>query len=235
VQFEVYSGAIYSIFTGRPVSAPRHNERLALELKLRHREVLSELINIGYGRAANALSQLAGERIVLEAPQVELRTIDRVKDGLNELLQGEVSSVHQVFSGPVSGHALLLLNSAAAETLTSLIVPRDLAPEELVSAKREALMELGNVVLQASMGICGNILQVQVSFSVPKLHLESINDVLDSLTVQEKELQFALLVRTRFQMLRTEVSGYLIVVLGVTSYSRLLEELDNWERRQVCK
>jgi chemotaxis protein CheC len=206
-----------------------------LELKLRHREVLSELINIGYGRAAAALSELARQRIILEAPKVELRTIDRVKDGLNELLKGDVSSVHQVFSGPVSGHALLLLDTRAAEELTSLIIPKDLTAEELHVAKREALMEVGNVVLQASMGICGNILQVHVSFSVPKLHVQSINDVLDSLTIQNKELQFALLVRTRFQMQSKEVSGFLVVVLGVTSYSRLLEELDKWERRQLSK
>jgi chemotaxis protein CheC len=206
-----------------------------LQLRLRHREVLSELINIGYGRAAAALSNLAGQRIILEAPKVELRTIDRVKDGLNELLKGEVSSVHQIFSGPVSGHALLLLDASAAEALTSLLVQKDLSPEELHVARREALMEVGNVVLQASMGICGNILQVHVSFSVPKLHVESINDVLDSLTVQNKELQFALLVRTRFQMQSKEVSGFLVVVLGVTSYSRLLEELDKWESRQLSK
>jgi chemotaxis protein CheC len=206
-----------------------------LHLRLRHREVLSELINIGYGRAAAALSNLAGQRIILEAPKVELRTIDRVKDGLNELLKGEVSSVHQIFSGPVSGHALLLLDASAAEALTSLLVQKDLSPEELHVARREALMEVGNVVLQASMGICGNILQVHVSFSVPKLHVESINDVLDSLTVQNKELQFALLVRTRFQMQSKEVSGFLVVVLGVTSYSRLLEELDKWESRQLSK
>jgi len=71
-----------------------------------------------------------------------------------------------------------------------------------------------------------------VSFSVPSLALETVDDLLNSITIEEKELQFALLVRTRFELLQSQVSGYLVVVLGITSVSKLLEELDRWEERQ---
>lgn len=204
-----------------------------MDLSKRHNETLTELINIGYARAAAALSELAGERIVLEIPKVELHTVDRVKEALGQLLKGEVSTVHQIFSGPVSGHALLVMDDEAADLLTGPLIARDTPPEDLHAAKRDALTELGNILLQASMGICGNILQVQVSFSVPKLHLQSVNDVLNSITVQNAELQFALLVRTGFQLVRSEVSGYLMVILSITSYSRLLAELDKWEQREL--
>ena len=202
-----------------------------MELTPHHREALSELINIGYGRAAASLSQLTGQRIVLEAPRVDVHTIDRVKTALQDILKGQVASVHQVFSGPVSGHALLLLNSDTADTLTSLLVPQNAAADQRLRIRREALTEVGNIILQAAMGVCGNLLKVHVSFSVPSLYLDSIDDVLNSVVVNEVELQFALLVRTRFQLAASEVSGYLAVILGVTSFSRLLEEIDKWERR----
>jgi chemotaxis protein CheC len=35
-------------------------------------DALSELINIGFGRAASALSALVGQRVLLEAPQVNI-------------------------------------------------------------------------------------------------------------------------------------------------------------------
>jgi len=31
------------------------------------------------------------------------------------------------------------------------------------------------------------------------------------------------------------VSGYLVIVLGITSFSRLLRELDHWENRQIAR
>ena len=203
-----------------------------MELKPGHREALAELINIGYARAGKSLSELTGERIVLNAPMVEIHSIDVVRVALNDLVKGEVASVHQVFSGPVAGHALLLVDNEAVEVLTSRLVA-GVPPNEQQSARREALTEVGNILLQASMGLCGELLQVHVSFTVPRLEIETIDDMLNSICVNNQELQFAVLVRTRFELQNSQVSGYIVVILGVTSFSRLLDELDRWEVRQL--
>jgi chemotaxis protein CheC len=203
-----------------------------MELTPGHREALAELINIGYARAGKSLSELTGERIVLNAPMVEIHSIDVVRVALNDLVKGEVASVHQVFSGPVAGHALLLVNNEAADVLTSALVA-GVPPNEQQAARREALTEVGNILLQASMGLCGELLQVHVSFTVPRLEIETIDDMLNSICVNNQELQFAVLVRTRFELQNSQVSGYIVVILGVTSFSRLLDELERWEARQL--
>jgi chemotaxis protein CheC len=203
-----------------------------VELTLRHREALAELINIGYARAGKSLSELTGERIVLNAPMVEIHSIDVVRVALNDLIKGEVASVHQIFSGPVAGHALLLVSNETADALTSTLVA-GVPSNEQPAARREALTEVGNILLQASMGLCGELLQVHVSFTVPRLEIETIDDMLNSICVNNKELQFAVLVRTRFELQDSQVSGYIVVILGVTSFSRLLDELDRWEARQL--
>jgi chemotaxis protein CheC len=203
-----------------------------VELTARHREALSELINIGYARAGKALSELTGERIVLNAPMVEIHSIDVVRVALNDLVKGEVASVHQVFSGPVAGHALLLVSNETANILTSTLVA-GVPPGEQQAARREALTEVGNILLQASMGLCGELLQVHVSFTAPRLEIETIDDMLNSICVNNEELQFAVLVRTRFELQNSQVSGYIAVILGVTSFWRLLGELDRWEARQL--
>jgi chemotaxis protein CheC len=203
-----------------------------MELNSRHREALAELINIGYARAGKALSELTGQRIVLNAPKVEIHSMDVVRQALNQLVKGEVASVHQIFSGPVSGHALLLVSNETAEVLTSTLV-EGVATAQTKSVRREALTEVGNILLQASMGVCGELLHVQVSFTVPRLHIESVDDMLNSVCVNNQELQFALLIRTRFELQHSQVSGYIVVILGVTSFSRLLEELDRWEKSQI--
>jgi len=203
-----------------------------VELTTRHSEALAELINIGYARAGKSLSELTGERIVLNAPMVEIHSIDVVRVALNDLVKGEVASVHQIFSGPVAGHALLLVSNEAAEVLTSPLVA-GVPSNEQQAARREALTEIGNILLQASMGLCGELLQVHVSFTVPRLEIETIDDMLNSISVNNQELQFAVLVRTRFELQNSQVSGYIVVILGVTSFSRLLDELERWEARQL--
>jgi chemotaxis protein CheC len=203
-----------------------------MELTESQQEALTELINIGYGRAASALSELTGRRIILDVPKVAVFPIDKVSGVLGEVLQGEVASVHQVFSGPVSGNALLLLDHDAAILLNSLLLDQP-SSGRLDASAREALVEVGNIVLNACLGVFGNLLQVQVTFAVPRLHLESVGGVLNSISVHEEELQYALMVHTQFHLKDSDVSGYMVIVLGIASFSRLLSELEKWENRQV--
>jgi len=204
-----------------------------MELTANHQDTLTELINIGYGRAAAALSELTGRRIVLEVPKVAVHPIHEVSATLSRVMKGEVASVHQVFSGPVSGNALLLLDHEAAVLLNSLLLDQPMTNGRLDSDGREAITEVGNIVLNACLGVFGNLLQVHVTFSVPRLHLESVSGVLSSISVRDHELQYALMVHTRFHLRDSDISGYMVIILGITSFSRLLSELEKWERREA--
>ena len=204
-----------------------------MELTTSQHEALTELINIGYGRAATALSELTGRRIILDVPKVSVFPIQKITSALAAVMAGEVASVHQVFSGPVSGNALLLLDHDAAVMLNSLILDEQNPGGRLHAAAREALTEVGNIVLNACLGVFGNLLQVQVTFSVPRLHVESVEGVLRSISVKEHELQYALMVHTQFHLRDSDVSGYMVIILGITSFSRLLTELEKWEQRQL--
>ena len=202
-----------------------------MQLTEAHQDALTELINIGYGRAAASLSQLTRRRITLEVPRIGVYEIDKAAAALREVRHGEVASVHQLFSGPVAGHALLLLDHDAALTLNSLLLDLKQPSSELHQAEREVLTEVGNILLNACLGVFGNVLRVQMTFSVPRFHVDSVEDVLPTATVQSRELQYALMVHTRFHVSTSDVSGYLMMILGVTSLSRLTTELDNWEQR----
>jgi chemotaxis protein CheC len=82
------------------------------------------------------------------------------------------------------------------------------------------------------LGVFGNLLQVHVSFAVPRLRVDSIDSVLQSISVQEEELRYALMIHTRFHLRASNVTGYLVMILGITSLDRMLSELEQWEERQ---
>lgn len=205
-----------------------------MELTPSQHEALTELINIGYGRAAAALSELTGRRINLDAPKVAIYPIDQISRALHTVLTGDVASVHQVFSGPVSGNALLLLDHKAALLLNALLLDTPLHSRNFQADEREALTEVGNIVLNACLGVFGNLLHVHVTFSVPRLDIDSVDGVMHSISVGSQELQYALMVHTRFTIRNSMVRGYLVIILGITSFSRLVEELQNWEKRQLA-
>jgi len=195
----------------------------------KQRDALGEVINIAFARTAASLSQLSGSRVLLDAPGVEVLAIDEVPGALANFIKQEVVSVHQIFSGPVSGDALLMLNYDGAVNLTDLLCEYGLKAHTLDASAREALTEIGNILLNACLGVFGNLLRVHVSFSMPRLHLESLDKMLRSITIGAEDLRYAVVVSTEFRVKESAVSGYLAIVLGVSSLDRLLRAIENWE------
>ena len=193
---------------------------------------LVELLNIGFGRAAASLSQLTGHRVLLEVPQVSVHPMADLNKVLRPLLTDEVASVHQIFSGPVGGDALLVLDYAAAGSLKELLTNEPALPLPIDGTAREVLTEVGNILLNACLGTFGNLLKVQVSFSVPHLSLDTLHHVLQSLMVDAEGLRYALVVQAGFKLKDAEVTGYLVIVLSVASLDRLIRAVEQWEDNQ---
>ena len=203
-----------------------------MELTQTQQDALIELLNIGFGRAASSLSQLTGHRVLLEVPQVSVHPIQELNKALAPLLADEVASVHQIFSGPVGGDALLILDHSAAGILKELLTSEPPLPLPLDASAREVLTEVGNILLNACLGTFGNILKVQVSFSVPHLNLDTLHEVMRSLLVNREGLRYALIVHAGFKLRDTQVKGYLVIVLSVSSLDRLIRAVEEWEQRE---
>ncbi|HJX90543.1 MAG TPA: hypothetical protein VJ372_08605 [Pyrinomonadaceae bacterium] len=191
-------------------------------------DALTELINIAFARTGAALSDLTGHRVLLEPPTVALRLTSELDAELSRFLPGEIAWIHQVFEGPVAGDALLLLNSEGAVELTELLTDNSNGSHRLDESAREVLTEVGNILLNACLGVFGNVLHVKVGFSVPRLRLDNMNQLVQWLNSGRGELRYALVIFTKFQVRYSEVNGYLVLVLNMTAFDRLVNEIDHW-------
>jgi chemotaxis protein CheC len=203
-----------------------------MELTAVQQDALVELLNIGFGRAAASLSQLTGHRVLLEVPQVSIHPMDQLDVVLRQFVSDEVASVHQIFSGTVAGDALLILDHSAAGMLKELLTGEPPLPLPIDASAREVLTEVGNILLNACLGTFGNILKVQVSFSVPQINLETLHEVMRSLLIGQEGMRYALVVHAGFKLRDAEVRGYLVIVLSVASLDRLIRAVEDWERHQ---
>jgi chemotaxis protein CheC len=202
-----------------------------MDLTITQEDALKELLNIGFGRAAASLSQLTGHRVLLDVPAVSIHPLPDLKHALGKVVTDHVASVHQIFSGPVAGDALLILNHQAAGILKQLLTDEPALPLQVDASAREVLTEIGNILLNACLGTFGNLLNVQVSFSIPHLDLDTLQGVLQSLLVNREGMRYGLLVHAGFRLRDAEVTGYLVIVLSVASLDRLIRAVEAWEKR----
>jgi chemotaxis protein CheC len=196
------------------------------------RDALVELLNIGFGRAGASLSKLTGQRVLLDVPEVSIHPVAQLDHSLGKVTATKVASIHQVFTGPVGGDALLILDPVAASTLKELLTDEPALPLELDTSSREVLTEVGNILLNACIGTFGNLLKVPVSFSVPDIDVASLRTVMQRMVEGGDVMRYALVVTAGFRLRDAEVTGYVVIVLTVQSLTKLLIALEDWIRRE---
>ncbi len=206
--------------------------KVEMMLTERQEDALVELVNIAFGRAGAALSQLTGQRVILEAPRVEVCPLDALRDVLGNLVGDELATVHQIFMGPLAGDAFLALGYEDAIRLVDLLTGEYTPPGRFSASAREVLTEVGNILLNACLGMFGNLLQVQISFAVPRVRLEDFDSLLASFTINSGKLRYALVVYMRFRLQDSAVRGYLVTVLSVTSLEQLMQAVERWAKAE---
>ena len=197
-----------------------------MKLTERQHDSIVELVNIAYGRAAASLSTLTGQRVILGAPKITLHQVKELQGLFSSNITGEVATVHQIFSGSVSGNAMLVLDYEGAIALSGLMDEHRVPVKQLTDSDLEVIAELGNILLNACLGTFGNILQVHISFSVPRMQVDSLTALMDSLVIGSQELKYALAVATNFNLRDSAVGGFLVIVLGVASLDSLIQAVE---------
>jgi len=189
-------------------------------------DALTELFNIGLHKAAAALSELTGQRILVDLPRLWVCPIAETHARLRDLMEGELATVHQVFMGSMTGDAVLVLEYENASRLAALLTKGDVGRDgRLDQSAREVLTEVGNVILSSCLSAFGDMLRVSVTFAVPRIHVESLDGLLRSLKVKDDEMHYTLLAATRFRLSEGEVGGYLMIAVGIASLELITRAL----------
>jgi chemotaxis protein CheC len=190
------------------------------------KDAITELINIGFSKSAASLSELTGYRILLGAPEVRVLPIDELANVLSEIIFDRIVTVHQIFKGPISGDAMLILNHKDSKKLVNLLLDGKNEENLTAASIRDVLSEVGNILLNSCLGMFGNILKVRITFTVPQLQLETLDNLVRTITIDNMEISYALMVSMNFQLRDKSINTYMVLVLGITSLEQLLIEIE---------
>ena len=194
-----------------------------MNLKPEQIDALTELINIGVGRAAGVLNQMLHHHITLEVPNIKVLSHQELRQGLNGLDQGTVSTVRMDFKGAFSGTTALVFPPASAAHLAAILSQEDPENSDLDSVRIGALTEVGNIVINGVMGSITNVLTQYVSYSMP-LYLE---DTIENLLISHcsDSGSVVLVAQTRFTIEHLQIEGD-IILLFESSFDALLAAID---------
>lgn len=132
-------------------------------------DALTELVNLGVGRAAASLRNMVGDQVLLSVPAVAIVTREQAAQIIGERESGELVAVHQAFDGDISGRALLIFPETNSLELVRAVTGGRLPLEDIIELEQEALAETGNIILNACLATIANMLQRSLSISLPEI------------------------------------------------------------------
>jgi len=181
-------------------------------------DALTEIFNVGVGKAARALSELARSTVRLDVPKVEMISKQGVTDDLAGHGADRICAVRQEFSGVLNTEAVLMFPVQQSLQLVQLMVGVDVPLEQLGEMEQEALAEIGNILLNSVMSGIADVLSLQFEGTLPHVEMGPIEDVL---CCQGTSDELVLSLQIDFAIDALEILGFLVFLLDIESVASL--------------
>ena len=194
------------------------------------KDLLREYINVFIGQAANMLSEMANQRVLLSVPEVEIVNMAEEEVLSNELFShGHIVSSSMKFGNDFSGRAMLIFPAKKAKLLVDACMgmeSEEIQDEEfhLIDTDFDVLKEISNVILNSVIGEFSNLLDTTVEFSIPDVELLFVSE--NEQKMYLKNDIYMLMLYTSFQLAEAEVEGVVIVALGMNSLNKLIDKIN---------
>lgn len=188
---------------------------------------LMEIFNIGVGQAAAAMSNIVNEEVRMSVPT--LRFTPR-SEAAEELGAGiALFGISQHYQGAYATEAILMFPEAASFEIVRMMVGDLIPAHELGEMEREAMSEIGNIVLNACVGTLANMFQQELQGSLPVVRVGSSQQILNPNKDDDDPL--VMMLRIDFALERQQIQGYLAFILDMSALRDLREQIRRYISR----
>ena len=194
------------------------------------RDILQEVMNIAFGKASAELAEVIDIYVVLSIPDIKLLKTAEVPQYIEAEIKDleNLSVIKQSYTGKFHGTALLLFPGGAGKKLFSLFEngsTTDSGSEDFsVVLEKETLLEVGNILIGASVSKVAELLNDNVSYRPPRIVIESKPGDIVDWDLAEPEGPVILL-QTVFSFDKRDISGLLFIIPSYKSFEWLKKAL----------
>ena len=194
------------------------------------RDILQEVMNIAFGKASAELAEVIDIYVVLSIPDIKLLKTAEVPQYIEAEIKDfdNISVIKQSYTGKFHGTALLLFPGGAGKKLFSLFddgSAADSGSEDFsVVLEKETLLEVGNILIGASVSKVAELLDDNVSYRPPRIVIESKPGDIVDWDLAEPDGPVILL-QTVFSFDKRDISGLLFLIPSYKSFEWLKKAL----------
>lgn len=184
-------------------------------------EILTELMNIGFGAAAADLSSIIDLMVQISVPKVQILGLDEYRAFLTQFQETHkyLTISEQSFEGKVSGSGILILPGENPFFILSNV---DSDIEESQEAGQDVLSDLTHLMVGASISKISELLEEMVSFNSPETVCWVESSFPESM-IRNDEMHIVL--EANFSLESGDHKGYLLLVTREESTAWLKEAL----------
>jgi len=192
-----------------------------------HIDALSEVFNIGAGRAAASLSDIVGEEVKLSVPQVEICSTTEISAKTTMMGTDRFGAVHQTFSGSFEADAILLFTEEHALEIVRDMMGSQISLEDLPEFEQEAMCELGNIILNACLSAMADVLNIPLNCSLPDYTVASTEEIFRRVC-EDPGQPFVMLLHIDLAIEKRHSEGHLIFLMSSTSLEDLIAQIERY-------
>jgi chemotaxis protein CheC len=197
------------------MSTSNANILSALEL-----DALTELVNLGVGRAAVNLREMVGEQVHLSVPLLKLVGRMDAAALLDQRDGSTLVAVHQIFEGDITGRVLLIFPEVKSLELVRAVTGGELSLEEIIELEQEALAETGNIILNGCMATIANLLDRSLKMSMPEI-LRGNGPDFFTLPPPPAAGDVVVFLHIDFSIKQRDIDGYIVMLMDMPSITAL--------------
>lgn len=198
-----------------------------IKLSELQKEGIGELLNIGMGNAAETLSQMVDEEILLSIPDLNLIPSSDIENKFSKA-QVIMTAVSQEFYGAFKGNALLLFPEEKSLDLVWALLKGSVAKEDIPEMEEDALSEVGNVIINACLGTLSNMFKDSIQSDFPQFKRDKFSNLNEDICSQSSANLIMILMHVDIKFKTQNTDGYVAIVMDVGSLEKFLIEIDKF-------
>ncbi len=196
------------------------------------KEILKEIVNIALAKAADAFAIIAREKVLINAPRIEIVEVEKVSNTVPEYEKFNII-IQSSLTGILSGKTFLLFSDEQADRLSEICLGTLNLKNDTNNdfMRRSLLLEIGNIITGSLVTQLSNILKVELFGSVPELKNNIIGNVLINLN-QDFSLYkpFIFTVNTQFVYSWRSFEFPFILIFDMNALGKVLTIIRNYTK-----
>ncbi|HEX8547567.1 MAG TPA: chemotaxis protein CheC [Cytophagaceae bacterium] len=188
------------------------------------KEIIKEIVNIGLAKAADAFAIIAKEKVLINAPNLEIAEVTEMGQLMPNYDKHNLI-IESSLKGDLQGKTYLLFTEEQADKFAEICLgTTKLNSEQKEHLKKSLLLEIGNIITGSLVTQLANIFKMELFGSVPELVNNVIGNVLNNLNKEYNVYKpFIFTVKTQFVYSWKSLELPFLLILDLNAFLKVVE------------